>query len=253
MKRALTQTYSLWLRDMKHIVRQPGRMLSYIGQPLLVWLFLGAGFRNSFESGADMTYSEYLYPGILILVSLFSAIFSTISIIEDRKSGFLQGVLAAPVPRSVVALSKVLSGTTLGLGQAVIFLLLIPVAGLQATFASALLALAVLFIIGMTFTNIGFAVSWKLNSTQGFHAVMNMLLMPLWLLSGAFFPPDKAAGWMQWIVKLNPLYYMNSLFADTLYAGSSAAHAGPGIALSLGVTLAAFVLLTTNSIRVART
>jgi ABC-2 type transport system permease protein len=249
----MIQLYSLWSRDMKHIVRQPGRVLSYIGQPLIVWIFLGAGFAGSFAASNGLPYSDYLFPGIVTLVSLFSALFSTMSIIEDRQSGFLQGVLASPVPRYIIALSKSLVGTSLGLFQASIFMLFLPLTGIPASFTSALLALAVIVVIGMALTTVGFMIAWKVKSNQGFHALMNILLLPLWMLSGAFFPIDGASVWMQWVVKLNPLYYMTSLFSSALYLPApSMLTSGPGFATAALITFLTLTALTTYSFKVAK-
>jgi len=253
MRLAAMQINSLWLRDMKHVLRQPGRVLSFIGPPLLVWLFLGAGFSGSFSTANGMSYSDYLFPGIVTLVSLFSAIFSTMSIIEDRKSGFLQGVLAAPVPRSIIAVSKSLAGTTLGLMQAAVFMAFVPFTSIPFDIGSVIAALAVIAVIGMALTNIGFMIAWKVNSPTGFHAMMNILLLPMWMLSGAFFPPGGASAWMQWVIALNPLYYMTSLFSSALYSASpSFLTGGPDVAVAAGITALALITLTAGSIKIAK-
>jgi len=123
-----------------------------------------------------------------VLILLFTAIFSTISVIEDRREGFLQGVLAAPVPRAVVVLGKVVGGTILAVVQAGLVLAAAPFVGLRVAPAAYMQAAALLVTLGLALTSLSFCIAWRMRSTQGFHAIMTVFLMPLWLLSGAFFP-----------------------------------------------------------------
>ena len=122
------------------------------------------------------------------MVVLFTAIFSTITIIEDRREGFLQSVVVAPVSRTSIALGKILGGTILSLLQAIILLLLTPFIGITIDVTSFFIIFIVLFIVSFGLTGLGFLIAWRMESTQGFHAIMNLALMPMWLLSGAFFP-----------------------------------------------------------------
>ncbi len=164
-----------------------------------------------------MNYLEYFYPGTMVLIILFTAIFSTISIIEDRQAGFLQSVIVAPVSRMSIALGKILGGTILSLAQAIILLLLAPFIGISFSIVSVIAILVVLFIISFGLTGLGFAIAWRMESTQGFHAIMNLFLIPLWLLSGALFPPSGAAGWLRGIMLANPLSYGLSALRSALY------------------------------------
>jgi ABC-2 type transport system permease protein len=199
-----------------------------------------------------MRYGAYLFPGVIVLIALFSAIFSTISVIEDRKSGFLQGVLAAPVPGAAIVLAKMVAGTALAFAQAIIFMGLLPLAGVSITAEGAALSALALAFIGMTLTNVGFIISWRMTSTQGFHAIMNLLLIPAWVLSGAFFPPEGAAGWLQWIITLNPLYYISALFREAFWFGMPHASTAPGAAVAAVVSVLTFCVLTAVSLRVVR-
>ena len=136
----LLATFALWRRDVVRFYRQRSRVIGALGTPVVFWVLLGSGLGSSFRAGsADGPvggYLEYFYPGTLALILLFTAIFSTISVIEDRHEGFLQGVLVAPVPRAAIALGKILGGTTLALMQAGVFLLLAPLANISIGWAS---------------------------------------------------------------------------------------------------------------------
>jgi ABC-2 type transport system permease protein len=142
------------------------------------------------------------------MILLFTAIFADISIIEDRREGFLQGVLVAPIPRWSMVLGKVLGGTAIAMLQGIVFLLLgwLTVREIHPTIFGALASLVLMFVISIALVALGFIIAWRMDSTQGFHAIMSVFLLPMWLLSGAFFP-NNVGGWLGWIVAVNPLTY----------------------------------------------
>jgi len=234
--------WTLALRELVRFVRQRSRLVGAIGQPVLFWILFGAGLRGSFTppawAPADMTYQEYFFPGVAVLIVLFTAIFSTISIIEDRREGFLQGVLVAPISRLSLVLGKLCGGTALAVLQAGLFLALAPTMGLQLTPLTALATAAFLTLLAFGLTALGFLIAWPLDSTQGFHAIMSIFLMPMWLLSGAFFPSQES-GWLSWVIRLNPLTYGVAGLRRLLYSGQSlpAAAGLPSMAVCLVVTL----------------
>src|SRR5258708_8454880 len=127
----------------------------------------------------QVNYMQYFFPGTIILIVLFTAIFSTISIIEDRHEGFLQSVLVAPVSRASIVLGKIAGGTTLAFIQGVIFLCFCPLVGISVGFVPLLRLLATLLLISFGLTGLGFVIAWQLDSTQGFHAIMNLVLIPM--------------------------------------------------------------------------
>jgi ABC-2 type transport system permease protein len=252
--------FTLWRRELVRFFRQPSRVIGAVGPPLLFWLLIGSGLSGSFRvpgGPADLDYLEYFFPGTVVLVLLFAAIFSNISVIEDRNQGFLQGVLVAPVPRSAIVAGKVLGGATLAWLQGVLFLVLAPFLGLRLTALSVLSAAGVLAAFAIALAALGFAFVWKLDSVQGFHAVMNLILMPMWLLSGALFPVGGAPPWLSALMRINPLTYGVAALRWALYGPAASLGRGtPGPALSVAVTLAvglaAFVacLLVTRGGRV---
>jgi ABC-2 type transport system permease protein len=243
----LLQIYTLWKREVVRFCRQRSRVMGAFLQPLVFWLLLGVGLNASFRPAGTpdhVSYVEYFYPGVIALVLLFTAIFATISIIEDRKQGFLQGVLVAPMSRSALVLSEALGGTTLALIQGVIFLILAPLAGIALSVWAVLAAVAIMALVGFALTNLGLIIAWRMDSTQGFHAIMNLILIPIWLLSGAFFPASGAPGWLSWVMRLDPLTYGMSALRQSLYlADPSALGSLPNLGFSAIVT-AAFALLT---------
>jgi ABC-2 type transport system permease protein len=241
-QRLLLPTATLWWREIVRFYRQRSRIVGALATPVLFWVLLGSGFAASFQpNGAPegMRYAEYFYPGTIVLVVLFTAIFSTISVIEDRKEGFLQAVLVAPVSRAAVVLGKILGGTTLALGQALLLVLAAPLLGISLGVLDFVLIVVVLFAISFGLTTLGFLIAWRMESTQGFHAIMNLVLMPMWFLSGAFFPSTGAPGWLRLLMTLNPLTYglaalRRALYPEVVSVGADV----PTLALSFAVTVA---------------
>ncbi|RPJ70029.1 MAG: multidrug ABC transporter permease [Acidobacteria bacterium] len=233
-------TYSLWLREVVRFYRQRSRIIGALGSPLVFWLLIGSGLGRSFQGGPGVPveggYLEFFYPGTLALILLFTAIFSTISIIEDRQEGFLQGVLVAPVPRAAIVLGKVLGATTLAVAQGLVFLLLAPLAGVPLDARSVPALVGVMIMVAFGLSGLGFVVAWSLDSTQGFHAIMNVFLIPLWILSGALFPASGAAGWVRGLMLVNPVTYGVSALRQLLYDRPLAAE--PSLEVAVAVTAA---------------
>jgi ABC-2 type transport system permease protein len=255
MSQAGLQIFTLWHREVVRFFRQRSRMLGALLQPLVFWLFLGAGLNASFRPpamGPHMSYVEYFYPGVIILLLLFTAIFAPSSTVQDRKEGFLQGVLVAPISRLAVVIGQSLGGTTLAVAQAMVFLILSPLAGIHLSLRAVFCSMLVMILISFALTNLGLAVAWRIDSTQGFHVIMNSILIPIWLLSGAFFPSTGTPTWLRWTMALNPLTYAMAALRETLYPASAQVISGlPSFWLSTAVTIAFGVLTLCLVSRVA--
>ena len=216
----LLPAFTLWWREIVRFYRQRTRIIGVIASPLVFWLVIGSGFGTSFRSGdsaGQQHYLDYFYPGALIMIVLFTSIFTMMSVIEDRKEGFLLSVLVAPVPRSAIVLGKVLGGTTLATIQGLIFLALGPFLGIHLSLAQLLLVVLTVFLVSFALTALGFAIAWPMDSTQAFHAIINLFLIPLWLLSGALFPLAGASGWIRVLMRVNPLTYGVDALRSLLY------------------------------------
>jgi ABC-2 type transport system permease protein len=257
----LLPAWTLAQRELIRFFRQRSRVIGAFGQPLLFWILFGAGLKNSFQAPdwstaleRPLSYQEYFFPGVAVMIILFTAIFSTISIIEDRKEGFLQGVLVSPVSRLSIVLGKLTGGMCLALIQVGIFLSLAPLMGIHANVLQWLGIFGFLALLAFTLTALGFVMAWQLDSTQGYHALMSLLLMPMWLLSGAFFPGGET-GWLSWVMRLNPLTYGVAALRRLLYWDYPlpTSIGLPSMAASLGVTfLFAFVCIAVSVAMVNR-
>jgi ABC-2 type transport system permease protein len=216
----LLASYSLWRRDVLRFLRQRSRVVGALATPIVFWAVIGSGLDRSFRDADGAGYLAYFLPGSLALVALFTAVFSTISVIEDRQEGFLQGVLAAPVPRVAIVAGKMLGGVTLSLANCAGLLVVAALAGQLTSVAGALASLGVLALLALGLTGLGLLIAWPMQSTQGFHAVMNLVLVPLWMLSGALFPASGAAGWVRALMAANPLTYGVDAVRGALVGGS---------------------------------
>ena len=212
--------FTLWWRELVRFYRQRSRVVGVIASPLVFWLVIGSGFGTSFRSGnapGQQHYLDYFYPGALIMIVLFTSIFTMMSVIEDRKEGFLLSVLVAPVPRSAIVLGKVLGGTTLAAAQGLIFLIFAPLVGIHFGFVMFLLVVLTIILVSFALTGLGFAIAWPMDSTSAFHAIINLFLIPLWLLSGALFPLEGASWWVRGLIRINPLTYGVEALRSLLY------------------------------------
>jgi ABC-2 type transport system permease protein len=214
---------TLWQRELVRFWRQKSRVLGVVASPLVFWLLIGYGSNDLAR----------FYSGSLVLTVMFSAIFSTISIIEDRREGFLLSMMVSPAPRTSLVLGKILGSATLAWIQGLIFLMFAPLAGVRVSAMELIPIAASIFLISFTLTGLGFVIAWRMTSTAGFHAIMNLLLVPMWMISGSLFPMATAHGVIKAIMWINPLTYSVSLLNATLRLPAT-----PGPTESLAVTAA---------------
>ncbi len=198
---------AVWMRDMLRMRREPSRWVGVALQPIFLWLVIGAGIGGVFRMrGADdLHYTTFFFPGVIVMTLLFTTIFATITVVEDRQSGFLQSVLVAPGHRTAMVLGKVAGVATICALQLVLVLPLAPFASypLAAIAWPALFAAIALTIIALSAS--GFAIAWLMPSPQAYHGIMSVILLPAWVVSGALFPPPE--GPLGAIIRANPMTY----------------------------------------------
>lgn len=216
MSAAVAAFGALFRREVLRQARQPTRIVAAIATPAMIWAFLAAGFAGSSNLGVDASMRAFLVPGIASLTVLFASIFSAISLIQDRAEGFLRAALVSPAPRASVALAKVAAGTLTAVLQGAVVLLALPAVGHPIGVGGFLLALAGLTCVSAALIGFGLMLAWRVESAQGYHGVMNAVLMPAWLLSGAVFPVETAAGWLALVARLNPLTWCHEAMRHAL-------------------------------------
>jgi ABC-2 type transport system permease protein len=242
---SLTPALSLWKREVVRFYRNKSRVVGVIASPLLFWIVIGSGFGTSFQSQnakGGQNYLDFFFPGALIMIVLFTAIFTMMSVIEDRKEGFLLSVMVAPVHRTAIVLGKVLGGATLAAAQGVLFLVAAPFIGVHFSIQSFLLMLLVISLVSFSLTALGFAIAWPMDSTQAFHAIINLFLMPLWMLSGALFPIKGASFWIAWIMRVNPLTYGTEALRSLLFPATATFSLSLCLMVLVGFTVVMFAL-----------
>jgi len=216
----LLPAISLWWREVVRFYRQKARVVGVIASPIVFWVVIGSGFGTSFRSAnaaGGQHYLEFFFPGALTMIVLFTSIFTMMSVIEDRNEGFLLSVLVAPVHCSSIVLGKVLGGATLATLQGLIFLAFAPLLGVRIGLVAFLLIVATIFLISFALTALGFIVAWPMDSTAAFHGIINLFLIPLWLLSGSLFPVAGASAWIRALMHANPLTYGTEALRTQLF------------------------------------
>ncbi len=243
MSATLLTIWTLARREWTRFLRQPHRIVSALLQPVVFWFLFGSGLNGAFAPPAGFgegDYAAFLYPGTVTMIVLFAAIFSTISLIEDRREGFLQSALVSPGSRWGLALGKILGGGTLAATQGVVLLAMGPLFGIRVDPSGAVMAAVFILLTALGLAALGFCIAWPMDSTQGFHAVMMLFLMPLWLLSGSFFPlTDRSPAWLHAVTSANPLTYGLAGLRGALGQGGLGL---PSVGMSLAVS-AGFAVL----------
>jgi ABC-2 type transport system permease protein len=204
--------YIIWYRDVLRYWRDRARLVSSLGQPLLFLIVFGSGLTASLGAGltkelGDVSYVRFLFPGIVAMAVLFTAVFSAISIVWDREFGFLREVLVAPISRAAVVLGKALGGSTVAMFQGAILLILAPILGVSLDPLLVLKLLGLMFLTALALTSMGILIAARLQSMEAFQMIMNFLIMPMFFLSGAFFPLRGLPAWMSVITRFDPVAY----------------------------------------------
>ena len=208
--------YIIWYRDLIRFWRDRVRLVMSLAQPVLYLAIFGVGLSSSLGRGgaiagaglpASFSYLQFMYPGVLGMAVLFTAIFSAMSVVWDREFGFLREILVAPISRSAVAIGKTLGGATQAAIQGVVMLIFAPIIGVHLTLLSVAEVIPLLFLLAFALTSLGVALSARLKTMQGFQVVMNFLMMPMFFLSGALFPLSNLPGWMTVLTRFDPVAY----------------------------------------------
>src|SRR5438093_576910 len=238
---SLRAIYIIWYRDVLRYWRDRWRLVASLAQPLLFLVVFGSGLSSSlggaFGRGSGLTYIQFMYPGIIGMSILFSAIFGAMSIVWDREFGFLKEVLVAPIDRWAVAIGKALGGTTQAMIQGLILLVLAPLIGVKLSVLTIVELVPLAAVLAFGLASFGVAIASMMKSLQGFQVVMNFLMMPMFFLSGALFPLTNLPGWMTVLTRLDPASYGIDPIRRVLLANSGLAHVD-----SLGLTIGGQVL-----------
>lgn len=209
MRRNIKGAYTVWYRDVIRFRRDRMRMVSSLVMPVVYLFVFGSGLAPAMSEmgGGHIDFKQFMFPGVLTMTVLFTSVFSAVSIVWDREFGFLKGVMVAPVSRVAVALGKAAGGSTVALFQGVIVLVLAPVLGIKLTVAQLITLAGLMVLLALMMTSLGILLAVRQRSMEGFHMLMNFVLMPMFFLSGAFFPLRGVPIWMKLLPRVDPVTY----------------------------------------------
>ncbi|HEU4973847.1 MAG TPA: ABC transporter permease [Baekduia sp.] len=218
---------AVWRREMIRFLSDRMQMAMWLVQPLLFLFVLGSGLqRLSAASTHGVDLKTFVFPGVLCMAAMFTGIFSAASIVWDRELGFLREFLVAPVSRSSILIGKCLGGATTAVSQGAILLALAGLVGVPYDPALIAGVFGLLVLISFTVTAFGVLVAVRIKRPQTFTYVMQMVVMPLFFVSGAFFPVSGLATWLGALNRIDPLTYavdpMRRLVFDHLQVSEDA-------------------------------
>jgi ABC-2 type transport system permease protein len=199
----------VWQRELIRLRRTPTRIITGLAQPIIFLFIMGSGLGGLIEGGVPggFDYEEFLFPGILSMSIITSALFSAVSIVWDREFGFMREMLVAPVSRTSIVLGKALGGGTVAVVQGLVLIAAAPLVGVDLTVGRVLLLIVALLLLAYAMTAFGMVLATRIERMESFQMVMTLVMQPMIFLSGAVFPLQDLPGWLSVITHLNPATY----------------------------------------------
>src|ERR1039458_6034508 len=211
----------VWERELIRYMRTRTRILSGLIQPVLFLFVLGYGMSGLVGTTGGFNFRQFVYPGVVAMSVVMTAIFSAISIVWDREFGFLREMLVAPVSRTALVLGKTAGGATVAAAQGTIMLVLAPFVGVRLTPLLVVEVIGLELLMAVALTAFGVFVASRIQKMEGFQVVMQMLLMPMLFLSGALFPLNNLPNWLAVITRVNPLTYAVDPLRQVVFAAQN--------------------------------
>jgi ABC-2 type transport system permease protein len=209
--------FTIWQREIIRYARGKTRIISTIFQPLMFLFIFGVGLRQTLAQGNfGVDFIQFMYPGIIAMSVMGVAFFSTISTVWDREFGFLKEILVAPVSRTAIAIGKTLGATTIAAIQGLMLLILAPFIGVSIHFAVILPLFFLMLLLSFAISGMGLLIASLMKTTESFGLLMQVLIFPMFFLSGAFFPLTAVPLWMNALSKINPLTYGVDAFRQVI-------------------------------------
>src|SRR6266550_1438827 len=225
----------VWQRELIRFGQDRLRIVTSLVQPFLFLFVLGTGLSRIASAGTHgVDLRTFVYPGVLCMAVLFTAMFSAASLVWDREFGFLREMLVAPVSRSSLVIGKCLGGATVATFQGVIMLALAGFVHVPYSPGLLLVLVAEMALVALTLTALGTLIASRMEQVEGFMAVMQFMVLPMFFLSGAVFPLSRLPHWLSWLTKVDPLSYavdpMRRAIFDHVRAPAGVAHTlNPGM------------------------
>ena len=238
--------YILWLRQIKRYFRSRSRIVGAIGQPLLFLLALGYGLGSVYKAAGQGDYLHFLVPGIMVQTVLFSAMFYGAMIIFDRQFGFLKETMVAPVSRFKIMVGGALGGATTAVMQGVLVFLISLLLGFRPLhWLDTLLALVFMSVLALAIAGFSSGIGSFVQDMQGFQAINQFLVFPLYFLSGALYPLTHVPTWLRIVAEINPISYS----VDALRWAMIGSHRFPITTDLLAIGITVVVMLIFGAVR----
>jgi ABC-2 type transport system permease protein len=246
--------YVITLRELIKLVRQKGSLINIFARPIL-WLFVvGSGLNQIVQRGGPVSYNQFIFPGVMGMVILFSSIFSSISIVWDREFGFLREILVAPISRFSIVIGKAISGTLSSSLQAAVITIFLPLLKIHVEIPQLLGLFALAVLLSFALTSLGILIASHMETFGVFNVIMNLLVMPLFFLSGAIYPVNLLPPWLRLLSLCNPLTYGIDAFKNVLLprvGGMGHGSLGAEFPLGLDILVVSLFSLAMISLAVA--
>jgi ABC-2 type transport system permease protein len=209
LARNLLTVVMIWRREMIRFLRSRVRVITGLAQPVLFLFVLGVGLGPIIGERAvgGVHYQAFIFPGVLVMSILFTAMFSAISIVWDREFGFLREMLVAPVSRASIVLGKAVGSATIAVGQGAVLLIAAPFVHVDLGVTDVFAMLGLLMVMAFTIVAFGIVVASRMQRVESFQVVMSVVVQPMFFLSGAMFPLQGLPTWLGWAARLNPVSY----------------------------------------------
>ncbi|TLS36533.1 ABC transporter permease [Pseudalkalibacillus caeni] len=238
---------AIWQRDVIKFFRDRPRLIGSFAMPFMFLILFGSGMSGAMsamlggsnQAGplADFDFVEFMFPGIIGMTVFNTAIFSALSVVQDKEFGYMREILVSPISRVSIAIGKVLGGSTVAVFQGLMMLIFVPFIGVSLSFGMVLELIPVMFLVAFTISSLGLLISSSLKTTQSFQMVIQVLIFPMLFLSGALFPLNGMPSWMNFIVKINPLTYSVDMFKKVILQPEQMA---PALRQAMGLDLSIF-------------
>ena len=257
MNGSLDAINALLMRDLRGFFRSRSQLYSSVFFPLMLLGILGAGVQDGLDPRNIDDYVTFLTPGMIVMTALFSSTFSSATYYQDRDSGILRVLFAAPHSQRVILLGKTLSSVVIGIAQALIVLgvaAAVPAVHFRWQYGvaqSIALTVIAVVLLNLFLSGLGQMLASRIRSMQGFHLVMNLVLFPFLFFSGAFFPLNHLPIWLKVLGRINPLSYGVDLMQVALYARSTDGYFGVPLDLAVLGALAVVVFYLGTGRRVS--
>jgi ABC-2 type transport system permease protein len=214
--------YILWLRELKRYVRSRAQILASISQPILYLMTFGFGFEPVFRDAGRGSYLQFITPGVVGMAILFTSTFSGLGILWDRRFGFLKETLVAPVPRFQIVLGRMLGGATVAVIQGTLVLIACTIVGFRPVhMATLVVAYLYMMFIAVAFGALATAIGSVIKDIQSFQLIINVGIVPVFLLSGAVFPLTRLTPALSVAARIDPLSYGIDALRQALLGASA--------------------------------